>query len=1259
MASAVGNIHVNLLVNTGSTRSFTSAANLIGRDSDRMRRALGGTNTSVHALRASMSQGMRSRIFSDMIRQASQTNNEVAKLRASMMGLAAITGTSLTGAFAGTFLLQTADQANRLNNQLRTVTDSEENLVGVRERLYAISQLSRSDMAATVTLYARLSRAAQEFGASQADIVRVTETIQKAFAIGGASQAEAQGAAIQLSQGIASDRFSGEEYRSVSENAPVLLQQMARHLGVTIGKLREMAHAGELTGKVVTEAILGASDAIDADFNKTITTVGQGLTKVGNAFLMYIGDVDASLGVTQRMAAAMGNLAENMDKIAPIAASIGGLGLAAFAGRSASNAVGGRISNFQDIRRENQANLESLVKQKLAVDAQIASNQANLSLQRQQHLAIVSQGHAANVTAKQRHQASLQEAASLKEIIALRQRSLMLSQQQVAVIGQVVMAQRRATAAAAAMAMLQRAGGGLLSMLGGWTGVAFTAAIAAIGIFTMRAAEGEERSRKLTDELHNLGLISDATAGHVEGVAESIETLTADALRNKVALIATEIERLQKLQNPLEQLFSYDGQALGNIRQEIRGRSSMSDMQEGGSSAFLLRLMREVEAGAKSSADAIAELDARASLGNTTAAWDDWASRLRVTFELLDGHIQHVDMLQDRLDALSASGISTGWVDAIIAQSEALAATQGAADALHEIAAEQVAILEMTEEETRLRKIMDDLRKEAVERGAEEASIQEAVLRFAAQQVLAAEDLAAKRKEAAEAQEDFNKKVGELSTEIAEATSSFEDMEAAATIERLLKDFSTGNMKAETLKQRLEEVNSVNLSDPMDALIAKIIAAIGPLATLLGIFNSFGGASPLGGDLAGPARPGGALGRSRRELAAKQVIGQGILDSAVADAGMSERDAWIKDKTEDLKKQAEAIGGVATNAEATAATLWEMDQAQKAAEKSGKSAADAAEKYAEGMAELNRELAAAPLDPFLKEVLASAESMGIATDELDAFVAAVSSGGIDAAPEKFRAIAAAMQEIKAIDIMQNLQFEGEQMFRSDTEQNVYATLRDAGIDVASAQGEMIAGQIRFNERLQEARDIALGFTQDFRSALMEGKSFWEALGIAGANALDKIASKALDMAVNGIFDMIFGAVMGGVTGGIGGGFSSSITGSGGGFFPGLTGPSLMSFAGGGDTGNGLRSGGLDGMGGFLAMLHPKETVIDRTVSSLGNAGLSDAANPAITIYNTMQVMPGATEEDGAAFARGVSKELRRQLPDAIQSYNRNPLRRSS
>ena len=70
--------------------------------------------------------------------------------------------------------------------------------------------------------------------------------------------------------------------------------------------------------------------------------------------------------------------------------------------------------------------------------------------------------------------------------------------------------------------------------------------------------------------------------------------------------------------------------------------------------------------------------------------------------------------------------------------------------------------------------------------------------------------------------------------------------------------------------------------------------------------------------------------------------------------------------------------------------------------------------------------------------------------------------------------------------------------------------------------------------------------------------------------------------------------------GIGGGAQ------GGGIISGLI-AGLPSFSGGGSTGSGSRSGGLDGQGGFAAMLHPQETVTDHT------RGQSSSQAPVINI----------------------------------------------
>jgi hypothetical protein len=156
---------------------------------------------------------------------------------------------------------------------------------------------------------------------------------------------------------------------------------------------------------------------------------------------------------------------------------------------------------------------------------------------------------------------------------------------------------------------------------------------------------------------------------------------------------------------------------------------------------------------------------------------------------------------------------------------------------------------------------------------------------------------------------------------------------------------------------------------------------------------------------------------------------------------------------------------------------------------------------------------------------------------------------------------------------------------------------------AQAANDNISSLALESERLAQAwgqsvRSAWNGFFQEFKTGLTEGKSGWEAFGSAAMNALDRLSSKALEMATNGIFDMLFGSLMGGF-GRIGQGGVGIPSG---GFIPGLTGPSLPSFDGGGFTGNGSRSGGLDGRGGFAAMLHRNETVIDHTKPAANSNG---------------------------------------------------------
>jgi len=107
-------------------------------------------------------------------------------------------------------------------------------------------------------------------------------------------------------------------------------------------------------------------------------------------------------------------------------------------------------------------------------------------------------------------------------------------------------------------------------------------------------------------------------------------------------------------------------------------------------------------------------------------------------------------------------------------------------------------------------------------------------------------------------------------------------------------------------------------------------------------------------------------------------------------------------------------------------------------------------------------------------------------------------------------------------------------------------------------------------------------------------------GDAMMSILENILDKMIEVATQPIFDAIGAGIAGAITFGLGGIGNPSGTGTLG----------LPSFMGGGSTGQGSRTGGVDGRGGFHAILHPNESVIDHSKGG----GSGGDQNVVVNIY---------------------------------------------
>ena len=217
-------------------------------------------------------------------------------------GLSALAG-GLKGAFValgGMALVneikQTADAMMSLSSRIRLVTKDDAERLQIESRLYAMSMKNRASLEDLGDLYYKTALSATRFGATQEDVLRLTDIVSKSLIIGGADTAQQKATILQLSQALGSGVLQGDELRSLRENAPILMDQISKFFGVSMAGLKEMGAKGELTTEKLMQAILASGQTIDSQMGKITPTIGQAITVLGNKWSKFILDVQNSTG---------------------------------------------------------------------------------------------------------------------------------------------------------------------------------------------------------------------------------------------------------------------------------------------------------------------------------------------------------------------------------------------------------------------------------------------------------------------------------------------------------------------------------------------------------------------------------------------------------------------------------------------------------------------------------------------------------------------------------------------------------------------------------------------------------------------------------------------------------------------------------------------------------------------------------------------------------------------------------------------------
>ncbi|MBG2993242.1 tape measure protein [Proteus mirabilis] len=422
-----------------------------------------------------------------------RTSQSVNNTERSMQSLSKVAA-ALTGYLSVSMVASYSEAWTELNNKLSNSVRASESLIDVTQRVFDISQATRSSLDATATLYARLERGTREYNTSAEDLAKLTSIINQGFIVSGATAQEAENAIIQLSQGIASGVLRGEEFNSVAEQGSRLMVALADSLGVSIGQLRKMAAEGKLTTDVVVKGLLSQGDAIGKEFAKTTRTMSQAFQEAGNNLTKFLGEnttIKASINVfSDAVITASKSLDEMVLAVSLVASVVGGRYIAAM-----GLAIKAKMQSAVAARQEAIANLQA---------ARVAEHNAIMTARKTAldlaaARALVEKAKTEFAAAR----GTNAEATALANLIAVR------SAATTAAINhkQATQAQTAAMANSAAAARAASVSIGLankaLGFVGGPAGIAMAAG-AAIMYFYQQAKEAREEAVKLAEGVNQL-----------------------------------------------------------------------------------------------------------------------------------------------------------------------------------------------------------------------------------------------------------------------------------------------------------------------------------------------------------------------------------------------------------------------------------------------------------------------------------------------------------------------------------------------------------------------------------------------------------------------------------------------------------------------------------------------------------------------------------------------------------------------------------
>ena len=239
-------------------------------------------------------------------------SGSVSGLKTQMTALAGAISVSLIIEWGKRFL-EVADNMTQLQARIARLSTDAKTANETFSTLANIASTTGASLSDTTKLWETLTSSLKEAGATNAQVLNLTDTLQKIGRIGGSSTEEMANALRQFGQSIASGTIRAEEFNSILEQMPELARQIAAGLGISMGELRARMLDGKLTAEDALNAIQDRTSVVNAEFEKLPRTMDQAVGSLEVSFSKLVVAVNDATGASKTAVEIIDQLAKYID----------------------------------------------------------------------------------------------------------------------------------------------------------------------------------------------------------------------------------------------------------------------------------------------------------------------------------------------------------------------------------------------------------------------------------------------------------------------------------------------------------------------------------------------------------------------------------------------------------------------------------------------------------------------------------------------------------------------------------------------------------------------------------------------------------------------------------------------------------------------------------------------------------------------------------------------------------------------------------